>query len=462
MAIIHEEHGIDKAIETRFACFIKRFKLNAVLRYIGADKVKGVAAGKVFSFLLGLVLTHKNLFALCSGGRGNLSFGKDTVYRFLNRQRTRWEKLVPSLATRVIPEVTKLTDENRKNALIIDDTPYYRNRSKKVELLSRCRDHAENRYYKGFTLLTMGWSDGVTFIPVDFRMVASGNDSNLLEGSHVKEDNRTLATRRRKTARMEKPALVLDMLTRAKGTSAEAKYVLLDSWFSAPKALMEIKGLGYDVVARLKDHENYRYLYNGEVCSLSQIIRANKKRPGRSRYLLSVEVEVRHKDFDHTVAAKIVYVRDRSNAKRWIAFISTDTTLTEEEVIALYAKRWDIEPFHKVIKSTLRLTKEFQLRSFDGIVAHTALVLTRYTFLSLESRENADYRSIGELFMVMCDELADITFAHAFEVLMQLLKQCYSEVVGLPAGYLQTLVDRFMACLPRFIRKKLQTSVCES
>ena len=462
MTIIHEEQRIDTTIEKRFTSFMRRFRVAVILKRIRADKQKGVSCVKLFSFMLGLVLTCKNLYATLTSEREGLSFGKDTVYRFLNRPSVRWEELIPSLASQVIPEVAKLTSQDRMSALIIDDTPYYRNRSKKVELLSRCKDHAENRYYKGFTLLNMGWSDGVTFIPVDFRLVASGKDSNILEGSHIAEDNRTLATRRRKNARTEKPELVLQMLKRAKGTPAQTQHVLFDSWFCSPKSILDIKQLGYDVVARLKDHENYRYLYGGKILSAREIYRANKKRPGKAKCLLSVNVQVRHKDYDHMVDAKIVYVRDRNNSKKWIAIISTDTTLTDEEIITLYAKRWDIEPFHKVIKSNLRLCKEFQLRSFDGITAHTAIVLARYIFLSLESRENADYRSIGELFMAVCDELKDISFAHAFDVLIQLLKQCLADFLKCCDGYIQAIIDAFMTRLPNFIFAKLHFSVCES
>jgi hypothetical protein len=462
MTSIHQAQEIDTTIEKRFAWFYERFGIGCILRRINADKMKGVTARKLLSFIIGLVFTHKNLYALFADKTTRLSFENDTVYRFMNRGKVRWESLVPSLAAEVIPEVKKLTNENRRNALIIDDTPYYRNRSKKVELLSRCKDHSENRYYKGFTLLNMGWSDGVTFMPVDFRLVASGNDRNLLEGSYIKEDNRTVATRRRKAARTEKPALVLQMLERAKGTPAQTQHVLFDSWFSSPKAIMGIKRLGYDVVARLKNHENYRYLHEGQSRSISKILRACPKRPGRSRYLLSVNVQVQHADFDGTVDAKIVYIRDRNDRKKWIALISTDTTLTEEDIIALYAKRWDIEPFHKVIKSTLRLTTEFQLRSFDGITAHTAMVLTRYIFLAYESRINTDDRAIGGMFLDICDELKDISFSHAFWVMMELLKQCLSSSLDMVDGHIQALINQFIACLPGFIFDRLQFSLCES
>ena len=51
--------------------------------------------------------------------------------------------------------------------LLIDDSTFDRNRSKHVELLARCFDHAslKMRFYKGFRrLTTLGWSDGHAFM----------------------------------------------------------------------------------------------------------------------------------------------------------------------------------------------------------------------------------------------------------------------------------------------------------
>jgi hypothetical protein len=406
-------------------------------------------------FLLGLVFTRKNLYETMTLSREKPSFSKNTVMRLLLSSTINWEMFIRRLSSAVIPEIDKLTTERRKTALILDDTPYWRNRSKKVEMLSRCYDHSEHKYYKGFTMLNLGWSDGQTFMPVDFRILASGNSKNLLEGSHVKEDDRTLATKRRKAARTKKPTLALEMLKDAKGTPAQAPYVLFDSWFASPSFMLSVKNMGYDVVARLKNNENYRYLYNGEVLSLSQIYKTSKKRRGRSRYLLSVAIEIRHEAFEDNVPAKIVFVRERSNRKNWIALISTDVALNEDEIIALYGKRWDIEPFHKVLKSNLHLTKEFQLRSFDGIVAHTAVVLTRYILLSLENREGKDNRAIGGLFLLICDELDDISFQYAFELLLSTLIQCLGDRSCLDKNQIDQLVEHFICCLPSFFKERL-------
>ena len=51
--------------------------------------------------------------------------------------------------------------------------------------------------------------------------------------------------------------------------------------------------------------------------------------------------------------AKLVFVRNRNNRKEYLVLLSTDTTLTEDEVIQLYGKRWDIEVFFKTCKSVV-------------------------------------------------------------------------------------------------------------
>ena len=138
------------------------------------------------------------------------------------------------------------------------------------------------------------------------------------------------------------------------------------------------------------------FRYNGKDMSLTTIYNQNKKRRGRSRYLLSVLVDV-VKD-GKVIPAKVVYVRNRNKRKEYLCLISTDTTLDENEIIRIYGKRWDIEVFFKICKSYLNLSRECNSLSYDAMTAHTAVVFTRYMILSLESRESNDNRSLGELF----------------------------------------------------------------
>ncbi len=72
------------------------------------------------------------------------AFGKDVAYRFLNSIYTNWRRFLFLLSSFTITNtIEELTDENRVNVLIVDDSFYDRMRSKSVELLSWVHDHAE-------------------------------------------------------------------------------------------------------------------------------------------------------------------------------------------------------------------------------------------------------------------------------------------------------------------------------
>ena len=86
---------------------------------------------------------------------------------------------------------------------------------------------------------------------------------------------------------------MLELLKSAKNADIPAKYVLFDSWFSSPKSLHAVKNLGYEVIGMIKKDTKNVLPVQWKIClSLIHIYKKNKKRRGRSRYLLSVEVEV--------------------------------------------------------------------------------------------------------------------------------------------------------------------------
>jgi len=75
--------------------------------------------------------------------------------------------------------ITSLTDDDREEVLIIDESTYDRSRSKVVELLSRVYDYCTKRYLKGFRLLILGWSDGASLVPLDFALLSSADEEKL-------------------------------------------------------------------------------------------------------------------------------------------------------------------------------------------------------------------------------------------------------------------------------------------
>ncbi len=159
-----------------------------------------------------------------------------------------------------------------------------------------------------------------------------------------------------------------------------------------------------------------------------------------------------------SIPAKVVYVRNRNKRKEYLCLICTDTSLDESEIIRNYGKRWDIEVFFKVCKSYLNLSRECNSLSYDAITAHTAVVFTRYMMLSLESRELNDNRSLGELFLYFSDEMADITWIQAFQMLLQMFRAILRDNTELTEETINELVDAFMDTLPVLLKTQLRAA----
>ena len=446
----------DKQISKSIKRFFSRFHISSVLKASNAYKKKGIPVVEVFQYLFLLIFSNRSMYMSLITGKNSPGFAKDTVYRFMKSIQINWIHFTTLLASRIIKDaIVPLDSEDRANVLIIDDSMFERNRSKKVELLAKAYDHANHRYRFGFRMLTLGWSDGSTFLPVNNVLLSSENKKNRVnEASEV--DKRTVGYKRRMLSMQKGTQAMLELLKAAKKADIPAKYVLFDSWFSSPSTLHAVKSIGYDVIGMVKKTPKMFFRYNGEDMSLITIYNQNKKRRGRSKYLLSVVVDV-VKDGE-IIPAKVVYVRNRNKKKEYLCLISTDTTLDENEIIRIYGKSWDIEVFFKVCKSYLNLSKECNSLSYDAVTAHTAVVFTRYMMLSLESRESNDSRSLGELFLYFSDEMSDITWIQAFQMLLQMFRTMLSDNTELSEDKIDELVDTFMNTVPALLRTRLQAA----
>lgn len=240
------------------------------------------------------------------------------------------------------------------------------NRSKKVELLAKVYDHAKHCYKFGFRMLTLGWSDGSTFLPVNSVLLSTENKKSRI--NEAKEtDKRTVGYKRRMLAVKKGTIAMLELLKSAKKAGIPAKYVLFDSRFSSPSSLHVVKEIGYDVIAMVK------------------------KTP-------------------------------------------------------------------KVCKSYLNLSKECRSLSYDAMTAHTAIVFTRYMMLSLENRESNDTRSMRELFLYFSDEMSDITWIQAFQILLQMFRTLLVDQIDISDEKIDELVNAFMDAIPALLKSKQQAA----
>jgi hypothetical protein len=431
--------------------FFTRFGVGKLLRRCNAQKEKGVPVLQIFKYKLCNVFSDRSMYMQQKTGSYKETFSKNTFYRFLNGKRTNWLRFTTLLSKAVADTIDPLTDKSRVNAFVVDDSLFERTSCKKTELGSRVFDHTSMRYTKGYRMMTLGWTDGNTFLPVNGCLLASSKASNLI-GPQEHFDGRSLAAQRRKLAQMKGTDAMLELIKTAQNAGHTADYVLFDSWFSNPAQLIAIKGLGLDSIAMIKKSSRIRYEYDGQQLSISKIFGICKKRRGRSKYLLSVNVMVGK---DQKIPAKIVCVRNKKNKKDWIAFICTNPDLSEEEIIRIYGKRWQIEVFFKTCKSYLHLISECHSLSYDALTAHVAIVFARYMMIAMEQRQNEDVRSLGEIFFYFTDELADITFAQSLWIIIRAMFECIYAVFQVSDEQMDTFITMFVNRLPGYMQRAL-------
>jgi len=399
-------------LHNKIDTFFDNFTIGTLLNKSGIRKMRGISPVTLLKAIFILPFEGNNFFrGIVSDNRQE--FKKDAAYELLKGPRYNWRKLLLFLAVRIVCVLGLLTDKDRKKVLIIDDSTYDRSHSKFVELLARVYDHSDKRYLRGFKMLTVGWSDGASFLPLDFVLLSSEKEKNRLQGITKDIDRRTCGYRRRKEA-MTKATEQLDpMVRRVLAAGVDADYILMDSWFAFPSVIQTLHQ-HRPVICMLKDMPNNLYRHQNVHMRLVEIYRRVKKKAGKAKILASVLVETKA-----GLPVKIVFVRHRQK-RGWLAILSTEIELSAEEVVQIYGKRWDIEVFFKMTKHYLKLEKEVQLRDYDGLIGHATIVMLRYLFLAFEQRLHDDPRTLGTLFHACADEMKDLSILDALQRIMKL------------------------------------------
>jgi hypothetical protein len=430
-------------VQSKIDEFFGRFKIATLMHRCGVRKHHGHSVRSLTEAIFTLPFIGKNFF------RGivinsELPFGKDAAYELLKGETFNWRRVLLSLGRRLFGVFDRLTSDERESVLIIDDSPYDRSRSKWVELLASVWDHSTGRFLKGFRMLTICWSDGTSCLPMDFALLSSSDAKKRLCDSQKSVDKRCCAYQRRKEATQKATAHLEAMVKRILSTGVSAKYLLMDSWFTMPATVVTL-AKHLKVIGMLKKSSRIYYGFNGLHLDIKAIYRRVRKRRGRAKILASVNVMLKEE-----VAAKLVFVRDRRK-KDWLALLSTDTDLSDDDIVRIYGKRWDIEVFFKMAKQHLKLAKEIQCRDFDALIAHTTIVFMRYMFLAYQCRMETDHRSFGDLFYACCEEVADISFMQALYRILTLaadqLKQLGAFCEKTAAAFFDAIMETALQCV---------------
>ena len=404
-----------------FSSLLDKMKATRLLKSCGFSKRSGANCLHMLTTILGAVFLYPNLFRLLDSERGKtIGFAKSSAYRFLNNAQFNWQKLLLKMAAFVTKFMSDLNGKEHINCFVADDTVIERPRSKKAELLSYQFNHVTQKTEKAFTNLSLGWSDGFSYVPVQSYLICSHKKNKIIRNANKNLDNRLASTEQRKIALMPKPEVLKLMIKRALNAGIKASYLLVDSWFFSEKLIKEMEALGLGVISLVKS--NIKFSLTGDKGTFKTQLQLVKYLLESGKFPKNAETVSCCVFTTQQRYVKLVLVRNYNNKGKWHAIVSTDTELTDEEIVRHYKKRWKIEEGFRALKQYLGLkTSGNKAHEFNTINACMIISTLRLLLLEFNRRMNNDQRSLGQLFYVIGEQMREEPYKEALTSLVAIL-----------------------------------------
>ena len=191
-------------------------------------------------------------------------------------------------------------------------------------------------------------------------------------------------------------------------------YVLFDSWYASNKLLKFCRRQGWHVICAIKSNRTLdgiklsqwnQRLKHQPYTRVNPTATDQRKRPylvrARRGRLKNVPFEV----------CVLISKRHRGD-KRPKYFLCTDLSLSPQQILTFYQKRWPIEVDNYYVKQLLGLG-DFRVQSYEAIEKWFAIVFLAYTFLQWR----LNHTQLDERFKVVADVIRHHRHQHARHVL---------------------------------------------
>jgi len=229
--------------------------------------------------------------------------------------------------------------ERDDGVLIFDDTIQEKAWTDESELMCWHYDHCSGRSVKGINLLNALYRCNGTSIPVAFELV-----KKPIQYSDV-------ATRKlKRKSEVTKNQLMREMIDTCVRNALKFRFVLMDSWFSSEENFDFIVGKGKHFIAALKDNR---------LVALSEENRKKKRFVRVDELNFPGETVVQGWLKGYTKAVHLVrqVFTNKDGSTGVLHLVCSDLTCDYDAITTTYKKRWQVEVFHKSLKSNANLAK---------------------------------------------------------------------------------------------------------
>jgi hypothetical protein len=230
--------------------------------------------------------------------------------------------------------------QSAAGVLIIDDSIEEKPYTDENDIVCWHYDHSKDRMLKGINFLTALYSSQGVSVPVGFHLVAK---------TEKYTDPKTQKEKRRSP--VSKNAVCHELIKQAVRNRLLFRFVLFDVWFASAETMVFIK------------HKQRRDF----ICPLktNRKVALSKADKQQGRYVrvdtLELEAQATREiylegvDFPLVLVKQVFTNEDGSIGIRYL--VSSDTTLSFDDVTTTYHKRWGVECYHKSLKQNVSLAK---------------------------------------------------------------------------------------------------------
>lgn len=412
-----------------------RFDLRYINKIFSDAKKRGIDGGKIFQILFVFrFLDFDNVAQLMQSGISKeLSYQKDVLYDFLNNANIHWRSIMLLFFKQIHILIKTKSDEDTSESkcLVIDDTLLEKT-GKTIEFIGKVFDHCAHRYQLGMKVLTLGYTDGKTFLPMDFSIHNEPGKKGV-RGLKTKElkaqfsktrDEESAGLERASEVSTDKITIALKMIKRCTKKWLKVDYVLADSWFICEKFIGGVKKINskLNVIGLMKTKRFV--LIDGKKFNANKIPELKRKNISHSRKFKCSYISLKMEYKGIEMRGFWVKMNGQNN---WSLLISTNDKLTSTKAMAIYKHRWSIEVFFKDCKQNLGLNA-CQSKDFDAHIATISIVFMNYMVLALKKRFE-DYETLGILFRDLKGIMLKQTIAQKiWNILIQLFDSVFASL----------------------------------
>ena len=230
--------------------------------------------------------------------------------------------------------------QSAEGVLIMDDSIEEKPYTDENDIVCWHYDHSKDRMLKGINFLTALYSSQGVSVPVGFHLVAK---------TETYGDPKTQKEKRRSP--VSKNTVGQELIKQAVTNRIPFRFVLFDVGFASAETLVFIKQQQHcDFICPLKTNRKVA------------LSRAEKQQGRYTRVdTLALEVQATREiylegvDFPLVLVKQVFTNEDGSVGIRYL--VSSDTTLSFDDLTTTYHKRWQVECYHKSLKQNVSLAK---------------------------------------------------------------------------------------------------------